>query len=128
MKKLFVIALALIINAHFVSAQNAKSETKPTQVTEKPKQVPVKMAAQPAPSSNAKPAATAQSTQNAPSREGSVNSKPTKSTENSNAEQTKPVMKKDGTPDKRYKANQNLKKDGTPDKRFKENKPTDSKK
>ena len=37
--------------------------------------------------------------------------------------------KKDGTPDKRYKANkgaktptQHLKKDGTPDKRFKENK------
>ena len=31
-------------------------------------------------------------------------------------------MKKDGTPDKRYKANQHLKKDGSPDKRFKENK------
>ena len=29
------------------------------------------------------------------------------------------VMKKDGTPDKRYKANQHLKKDGTPDKRYK---------
>lgn len=28
-------------------------------------------------------------------------------------------LKKDGTPDKRYKANQHLKKDGTPDKRFK---------
>lgn len=28
-------------------------------------------------------------------------------------------MKKDGTPDKRYKANEHLKKDGTPDKRFK---------
>lgn len=31
-------------------------------------------------------------------------------------------MKKDGTPDKRYKANKHLKKDGTPDKRYKENK------
>jgi hypothetical protein len=31
-------------------------------------------------------------------------------------------MKKDGTPDKRYKENQKLKKDGTPDKRYKENK------
>lgn len=31
-------------------------------------------------------------------------------------------LKKDGTPDKRYKQNQHLKKDGTPDKRFKENK------
>lgn len=31
-------------------------------------------------------------------------------------------LKKDGTPDKRYKENQKLKKDGTPDKRYKENK------
>ncbi|KPH11502.1 hypothetical protein [Chryseobacterium sp. ERMR1:04] len=31
-------------------------------------------------------------------------------------------MKKDGTPDKRYKDAQHLKKDGTPDKRYKENK------
>ncbi len=30
--------------------------------------------------------------------------------------------KKDGTPDKRYKANKHLKKDGTPDKRYKGNK------
>lgn len=36
--------------------------------------------------------------------------------------QTATPVKKDGTPDKRYKANKNLKKDGTPDKRFKENK------
>lgn len=39
---------------------------------------------------------------------------------------TKVVLKKDGTPDKRYKNNKqtkvNLKKDGTPDKRYKENK------
>ncbi len=37
-----------------------------------------------------------------------------------------PPIKKDGTPDKRFKANKApkapLKKDGTPDKRFKENK------
>lgn len=31
-------------------------------------------------------------------------------------------LKKDGTPDKRYKANQKLKKDGTPDRRYKANK------
>ncbi len=31
-------------------------------------------------------------------------------------------VKKDGTPDKRYKENKKLKKDGTPDKRYKENK------
>ena len=31
-------------------------------------------------------------------------------------------LKKDGTPDKRFKENQHLKKDGTPDLRYKENK------
>lgn len=31
-------------------------------------------------------------------------------------------LKKDGTPDKRYKQNKKLKKDGTPDRRYKENK------
>lgn len=31
-------------------------------------------------------------------------------------------VKKDGTPDKRYKENKKLKKDGTPDKRYKEHK------
>ena len=31
-------------------------------------------------------------------------------------------MKKDGTPDKRFKANKKLKKDGTPDMRYKEHK------
>ncbi|MCJ7934293.1 MAG: hypothetical protein MUW56_11805 [Chryseobacterium sp.] len=31
-------------------------------------------------------------------------------------------LKKDGTPDKRYKDSKHLKKDGTPDKRYKENK------
>lgn len=37
-------------------------------------------------------------------------------------ESTAAPVKKDGTPDKRYKQNKNLKKDGTPDKRYKENK------
>lgn len=36
-------------------------------------------------------------------------------------------LKKDGTPDKRYKENKHLKKDGTPDKRFKENRTKKSK-
>lgn len=31
-------------------------------------------------------------------------------------------LKKDGTPDKRYRQNKHLKKDGTPDKRFKSSK------
>jgi hypothetical protein len=42
------------------------------------------------------------------------------------ATETKAPLKKDGTPDKRFKENKTpkgpLKKDGTPDKRFKENK------
>jgi hypothetical protein len=33
-----------------------------------------------------------------------------------------PKLKKDGTPDRRYKENQKLKKDGTPDMRYKQNK------
>lgn len=57
--------------------------------------------------------------------------KPKKATEvttESNAPLTdRGPLKKDGTPDKRYKANKTapkpkLKKDGTPDKRYKENK------
>ncbi|HMO62778.1 MAG TPA: hypothetical protein PKC39_10630 [Ferruginibacter sp.] len=36
--------------------------------------------------------------------------------------QQQPKLKKDGTPDKRFKTNKKLKKDGTPDKRFKQNK------
>lgn len=32
------------------------------------------------------------------------------------------VLKKDGTPDKRYKKKVKIKKDGTPDRRYKENK------
>jgi len=50
--------------------------------------------------------------------------KTSKTTQALKAEPTKPAakMKKDGTPDKRYKENQKLKKDGTPDKRYKQNK------
>lgn len=40
--------------------------------------------------------------------------------------ETKTVLKKDGTPDKRYKSSKKVvtKKDGTPDMRYKENKTT----
>ena len=37
-------------------------------------------------------------------------------------QKTEAKLKKDGTPDKRYKENKHLKKDGTPDKRYKANK------
>lgn len=47
------------------------------------------------------------------------------------AKQETTHVKKDGTPDKRYKENKNakvvhVKKDGTPDKRYKENRPKSS--
>lgn len=41
---------------------------------------------------------------------------------NSNVAHTAVKTKKDGTPDRRYKANQHLKKDGTPDRRYKASK------
>lgn len=49
--------------------------------------------------------------------------KEVKATGSANAE-TKGPVKKDGTPDKRYKTNKKLKKDGTPDKRYNVNKAT----
>lgn len=59
-----------------------------------------------------------------------VQRKTAKKTEKASKElkktEAKVVLKKDGTPDKRYKKNTiskvHLKKDGTPDKRYKENK------
>ncbi|MBB6371621.1 hypothetical protein [Chryseobacterium shigense] len=48
----------------------------------------------------------------------------TKTVKAPEAKTAKPAakMKKDGTPDKRYKENKHLKKDGTPDKRYKASK------
>lgn len=48
--------------------------------------------------------------------------KETKTTDVKESKSTGVKLKKDGTPDKRYKANKKLKKDGTPDKRYKQNK------
>jgi hypothetical protein len=45
---------------------------------------------------------------------------PAKSKSPSPAMSTTTPVKKDGTPDKRYKQNKHVKKDGTPDKRYKE--------
>ena len=44
------------------------------------------------------------------------------SKQKSSATYSSQKLKKDGTPDKRYKANKKLKKDGTADKRYKEKK------
>jgi hypothetical protein len=126
MKKLFFIALAFMLNANFLLAQNSKAETKPAQTNVKIKKGPLKMAAQPVASDRKQTPSV--SPEQGQSKEGAVNTKRAKPAESNGAQQTKPMMKKDGTPDKRYKENQNLKKDGTPDKRFKENKPTESKK
>ena len=56
---------------------------------------------------------------NTPSAKSAASSKPAivKSTSNATTH-----LKKDGTPDKRFKESKHLKKDGTPDKRYKENK------
>lgn len=124
MKNLFLIVVAFMLNFQFINAQNSKSEAKPAQVGAKPKQIPLKNAVKPAPASNN----TTQAPQNAPNKEAKVNTKPSKPAETTTSQQGKPVLKKDGTPDKRYKENQNLKKDGTPDKRFKENKTDNGKK
>jgi hypothetical protein len=126
MKKLLLIAFAFLINSNFLSAQNSKTETKPAQTSVKSRSVPVKMAVQPVAAE--KKQTPAKATEQGQTKEGTATTKPVKPAENNSAQQTKPVMKKDGTPDKRYKENQNLKKDGTPDKRFKENKPADGKK
>lgn len=47
---------------------------------------------------------------------------PTAATAETTKATTTAKVKKDGTPDKRFKENKHTKKDGTPDKRFKENK------
>ena len=109
MKKLLLSALALVGFASFTIAQTAPAKTATpaakSKMTVVKKDAPPKTAkVVPMP---AKPAATAKpATAAKPAAAGPV--------------------KKDGTPDKRFKANKTpegpLKKDGTPDKRFKANK------
>jgi ABC-type glycerol-3-phosphate transport system substrate-binding protein len=66
-----------------------------------------------------------QTTKAAGAKVVTTQSKQTKETKEVKKETTKTApavtLKKDGTPDKRYKTNKKLKKDGTPDKRYKEN-------
>lgn len=66
--------------------------------------------------------ATAQQT--APATTSAPHQTTTKTVKAPETKTAKPAakMKKDGTPDKRYKENKHLKKDGTPDKRYKANK------
>lgn len=52
-----------------------------------------------------------------------LKSAPTQKTAGTVTSTSKEVkLKKDGTPDKRFKQNKKLKRDGTPDRRYKENK------
>jgi len=111
MKKLLLSALALVGFASFSIAQTA-AKAKTDAPAAKPKMTVVKKDAA-APATGAKvatlPAAKAPAT---PAAKPATTATP---------------VKKDGTPDKRFKANKTtaegpLKKDGTPDKRFKANK------
>lgn len=124
MKKILSIAVALLMFSTLTFAQDAKPKVKPVG-TVQPKQIPLKAVS----SSKAvsKQESTEASPQNAPQKGAGVNAQAAKSNEN-NVQQGKPVLKKDGTPDRRFKENQKLKKDGTPDKRYKENKEAGAKK
>lgn len=93
--KNFLTALSLILGLGFASAQSTQPSTT--------KQPPVKVSPQ---AKKAEPANQAKTVD--------AKATPTKAND--------VKLKKDGTPDKRYKENQKLKKDGTPDKRYKENK------
>ncbi|MGV4414981.1 hypothetical protein [Chryseobacterium sp. T1] len=88
-------ALSLVLGLGFASAQSTHPSTA--------KQTPVKVSQE---AKKAEPAkqAKAVDAKAAPTKSDAVK------------------LKKDGTPDKRYKENQKLKKDGTPDKRYKQNK------
>ena len=95
MKKLFI-AFSFVLCLGFASAQQATPITTTSKnLTTTPKEI-------------AKPASPANIT------------KPAAKKVDTKAKTKSAVkMKKDGTPDKRYKANKRLKKDGTPDKRYK---------
>ena len=111
MKKIILIATIMIGCISFSIAQQpttkpAKTATaKPATTTATAKPATTTVTAKPATAATAKPATAA--TAKPVSANGTV-------------------LKKDGTPDKRYKTaepTEHLKKDGTPDKRYSENKP-----
>ncbi|MBS1736464.1 MAG: hypothetical protein JSS98_07620 [Bacteroidetes bacterium] len=114
MKKILIAVLLTAGTFGFANAQTKKKEHKPATTA----QAPVAAKAQPA-------APVAAKVQPAPAKE--VSKKVTKSavTAKTSAESGE-HLKKDGTPDKRFKDNKaathHLKKDGTPDMRYKENK------
>lgn len=75
---------------------------------------------------NAQQTTPVKSTTVAPAKVEKMNTVKKQDVANSTVIEVKPAptssavkLKKDGTPDKRFKANQRLKKDGTPDRRYK---------
>lgn len=56
----------------------------------------------------------------APAKSHSMPTATPKAASPQNTPKSKVIVKKDGTPDKRYSANRHLKKDGTPDRRYKQ--------
>jgi hypothetical protein len=132
MKKLFLIASIFACSVAVVNGQTTKKEVSSGKKVNAPavQADPSKQAVKPVkPTSQqvATPPANAQK-QERPTPKPAA---PSTIKEDKKAETapSKAPLKKDGTPDKRYKANQQkLKKDGTPDMRYKENKPVEKKK
>ena len=102
MKKLLLALAFAGISFATLNAQSTAPASAPAKMEQKAKPA--------AKSTEVKPAA---KTQDASSAKATPASKPAN---------TGTMMKKDGTPDKRYSANKKMKKDGTPDKRYSSNK------
>ena len=131
MKKLFLIASIFACSVVVASAQTSKKEVSSGKKVNAPaiQADPSKQAVKPVnPTtrpSNPAPAATQKQDKPAPKPVAPSGIKEDKKAETA---PSKAPLKKDGTPDKRYKANQQkLKKDGTLDMRYKENKPIEKK-
>ena len=132
MKKLFLIASIFACSVTVANAQTTKKEVTsgkkvnaPAMQADPSKQAvkPVNPTTKP---SNPAPASTQKQENPTPKPAAPSVNKEEKKVKVSTGN---PPLKKDGTPDKRYKANQQkLKKDGTPDMRYKENKPVEKNK
>ena len=132
MKKLFLIASIFTSSFAVVTAQTTKKEVSTGEKVNAPatKSDPSKQAVKPVNPTSKQVAMPPANTQKQ-DRPAPKPAAPPAIKEDKKAETapSKAPLKKDGTPDKRYKANkQKLKKDGTPDMRYKENKPVEKKK
>lgn len=131
MKKLFLIA-SIFACSVLVNAQTTKKEVSSGKKVNAPAMQadPSKQAVKPVKPSSQQVATPPVNTQKQ-DRPAPKQAAPSAIKEDKKAETapSKAPLKKDGTPDKRYKANQQkLKKDGAPDMRYKENKPVEKKK